>query len=153
MQQPGYKPPIPSAHEPIGYSTGPIVNSSGQGASAVVPPEIATGFNWGAFLMNWIWGLGHSVWIALVALVVGFVPVIGGVVSLGFCIYLGMKGNELAWRNRRFESIEQFRAVQAAWTKWGIILLVVGVVLGILGAILLVSMGVLNGSSQQNFRR
>jgi hypothetical protein len=133
MQEHGYQqPPIPSAHQPNPYGGGQFVNTSGQGVNAVIPPEIATGFNWGAFLMNWIWGIGHSVWIALVALVAGFIPVIGGLVSLGMCVYLGMKGNELAWRNRRFESVEQFQAVQKAWMKWGLILLGVSILLGLL---------------------
>jgi len=144
-QQPGYQAPIPSPYEQGPYSGGPMVNTSGQGAAAVIPPEVAMmGFNWGAFLLNWIWGVGNSVWISLLMWVFGFlnfIPGLGLLAGLGFQIYLGIKGNELAWRNRRFESIEQFRAVQATWTKWSLILLVAGFVLGILGAIAIMSSG------------
>lgn len=91
--------------------------------------------------MNWIWGIGHSAWITLIALPLSFIPGIGGLFSLAFCIYIGVKGNELAWRNRRFESLEQFRDVQKAWTKWGVILLVVSLVIGISVGIAFVMMG------------
>ena len=43
-------------------------NTSGQGSSAVVPKEVH-GWNWGAFLLNWIWGIGNNVWLALLALI------------------------------------------------------------------------------------
>ncbi|MGH6676795.1 MAG: hypothetical protein ACRECE_11325, partial [Xanthobacteraceae bacterium] len=39
-----------------------------------IPPEIDR-WNWGAFLLNWIWGIGNNTFIALLTLVpfVGFV--------------------------------------------------------------------------------
>lgn len=39
-------------------------NTSGQGVAAVVPPELDR-WNWGAFLLNWIWGIGNNTFIAL----------------------------------------------------------------------------------------
>ncbi len=149
MQQPEYRPPIPSPTEPMyapgPYSNGPMVNTSGQGANAAIPPEVASmGFHWGAFLLTWIWGIGNSVWLALLVFPIGllsFIPGLGLIAGLGFQIYLGMKGHELAWRNRRFESIEQFRDVQKAWTKWGVIFLVALFVLGILAGILAATLG------------
>ncbi len=80
-------------------------NTSGTGGP--VPEEIK-GWNWGAFWLNWIWGIGNSVWIAFVVLVLGLI----------WQIYLGVKGNELAWQNRKFESVQQFKDTQAAWSKW-----------------------------------
>jgi len=44
---------------------------SGLGKDSVVPPEIK-GWNWGAFLLNWIWGIGNSTYIALLM----FVPLV-----------------------------------------------------------------------------
>jgi hypothetical protein len=128
MHEQGFSPPIAPAVQPGAYGGGAFVNTSGQGASAVVPQEVLTGFNWGACLLNWIWGIGNSVWIALAMFVVGIIP-FGGI---ALAIYLGLKGNELAWRNRRFESVEQFHAVQNAWKKWGIILFVASIVLSAL---------------------
>ena len=39
-------------------------NTSGQGALATVPGEIDK-WNWGAFPLNWIWGIGNNTFIAL----------------------------------------------------------------------------------------
>ena len=83
-------------------------NTSGQGSSATIPQEIR-GWNWGAFLLSWIWGIGNSVWIALLTLV----PFVGFIMAF----VLGAKGNEWAWRNRRWDSVEHFRSTQR---KWGI---------------------------------
>ena len=67
-------------------------NTSGQGKQAVIPDEVR-GWNWGAFLLNWIWGLGNSTFIALLM----FVPVI----NLVMPFVLGVKGSSWAWQNRK----------------------------------------------------
>lgn len=104
-------------------------NTSGQGSSAYVPEEIK-GWNWGAFLLNWIWAIGNQTYIGLLALV----PYVGFIMA----IILGIKGSEWAWQNRRFESVEQFRAVQAAWTKWGVIVFIASIVIAVLWVAILV---------------
>ena len=91
-------------------------------------PEELKGWNWGAFLLNWIWAIGHNVWIGLLALI----PYVGIVMA----IVLGIKGNEWAWQNRQFSSVEQYKEVQKAWTKWGIIVLIISVVIGIIVSVL-----------------
>jgi len=102
-------------------------NTSGQGESADVPQEII-GWNWGAFFLNWLWGIRHKTYIAFFCII----PVVGFVMM----IVLGMKGNEWAWQNKRWESIEQFQHEQKIWTKCGIILAIVLLFLGLLGFIL-----------------
>lgn len=94
---------------PSPYTASSVANTSGQGSGSPVPPEIQ-GWNWGAFLLSWIWGLGNSVMIALLALIIPF-----------WSIYLGIKGNELAWQNKRWDSVEHFKQVQSKWTRWGLI--------------------------------
>ena len=76
---------------------------------AEIPPELDR-WNWGAFLLNWIWGLGNDTFIALLTLVPG----------LGFImmIVLGLRGNRWAWRNGRWDSVEHFRRVQRRWAIW-----------------------------------
>ncbi len=96
-------------------------NTSGQGTIAVIPQEIR-GWNWGAFLLSWIWGLGNSVWIALLALI----PYVGLIMA----IVLGVKGNEWAWQNKRWDSIEHFKRTQSAWAKWGVIVFVASIIVG-----------------------
>jgi hypothetical protein len=81
-----------------------------------VPAEIDR-WNWGAFLLNWIWGIGNNVFIALLV----FVPLLGLVMPF----VLGAKGSRWAWRNGRWESIEHFKRVQRAWAKWAVILYIV----------------------------
>lgn len=78
---------------------------------AVVPPEIDR-WNWGAFLLNWIWGIGNNTWIALLALV----PFL----NLIWIFVLGAKGSAWAWRNKSWESVEQFRRVQRHWAIAGV---------------------------------
>jgi hypothetical protein len=74
------------------------------------------GWNWGAFLLNWIWAIGNNVWIGLIALIPA--------ASLVMAIILGVKGNEWAWQSRKWQSVEQFRRTQAVWTMWAVIILV-----------------------------
>lgn len=83
----------------------------------------------GSFFLNWIWALFNKTYIGLLALI----PYIG----LIFAFYLGFKGRELAWKNKRWNSMEHFNDVQRKWSFWGVMLLVVPAVLGILAAIVI----------------
>jgi hypothetical protein len=87
-------------------------NTSGQGEHAQVPAEIDR-WNWGAFLLNWIWGLGNRTWIALLM----FVPL----VNLVMPFWLGAKGSAWAWRNRRWRDVAEFRRAQRLWAIWGVV--------------------------------
>lgn len=84
------------------FKVPPLPSSSYQNAfsQAVVPAEIK-GWNWGAFLLSPIWSIVNQVWIGLIS----FVPYIG----LGVAIYLGIKGNELAWKAKNWGSVKQFK--------------------------------------------
>lgn len=94
-------------------------NTSGQGHAAQMPAEAAR-WNWGAFLLTWIWGIGNSTFIAFLC----FVPF----VNLVMPFVLGARGGEWAWRNKRWESIEHFRATQRKWSIWGLVVLIASVV-------------------------
>lgn len=107
-----------------------LENTSGQGVNAQVPAELKC-FNWGAFLLNWIWGLGNSTYITLTifaSILVAWIPFVGGLVPLGLCIWFGMKGNEWAWKNKQWQSVEHFNSVQKKWAIVGLILFCLGVV-------------------------
>lgn len=104
-------------------SNTPHDDRSGKGDASVVPDEIQ-GWNWGAFGLSVIWGMYHSVWIAFLCLI----PVVNIVVG----IYLGIKGNELAWRKNKWQSVDEFLSVQKKWRTWGIIFFLLGV-FGMLG--------------------
>lgn len=104
-----------------------VINNSGMKEDAY--PDGVKGWSWGAFLFNWIWAIGNKTWIGLLA----FLPYIGFVVA----IYLGVKGRQLAWKNKRWESLEHFNEVQRKWSKWGLILFLGAMIIGILAAIMI----------------
>jgi len=89
---------------------------SGMGKDSVVPEEIK-GWNWGAFLLNWIWGIGNSTYIALLM----FVPL----VNIVMIFVLGAKGSEWAWRNRTWRDVEHFKSTQKKWRNAGLALVLV----------------------------
>jgi hypothetical protein len=89
---------------------------SGMGKDSIVPEEIK-GWSWGAFLLNWIWGIGNSTFIALLM----FVPLVNFVMIF----VLGAKGNEWAWKNRTWRDVEHFKSTQKKWRNAGLILIFV----------------------------
>lgn len=95
-------------------------NTSGQGRSAILP-EALRGWNWGAFFFGWLWGVFNSTWIALLAAT----PYVGIVMH----VVLGVKGNEWAWANKRWDSIEHFKRTQTNWGVAALVALVIGVII------------------------
>ncbi|MCB9948279.1 MAG: hypothetical protein H6842_10680 [Rhodospirillaceae bacterium] len=87
-------------------------------APAGVPPEIL-GWNWGAFLLNFFWGIAHRVRPALLMVVPG--------INIFIAILLGARGNVLAWQAKPWESVAQFKRVQRQWARAGVIVLVLAV--------------------------
>ena len=97
-----------------------------------VPQEVK-GWNWGAFGLSWIWGLGNDTYIALLALV----PIIGF-----FMIFiLGAKGSEWAWQNGNWKSVEDFKNRQRKWRNAFLIVLAIIVSIIVLGAMLDIFVG------------
>jgi Cytochrome oxidase complex assembly protein 1 len=112
-------------------------NTSGQGKSALVPPEVDR-WNWGAFLLNWVWGIGNRTFIALLM----FVPFVNFVMPF----VLGFKGSSWAWRNKRWQSIEDFKRVQRKWALWSLpVLAAIAFLIG--GAFFLVMASIKNSDA------
>ncbi len=122
-----------------------LVNNSGCGKvfdeSVKVPPEIS-GWNWGAFWLPGLWCLSNQVWIGLIAWV--DVSAITLPLTLGLTwpivgVVLGIKGNEWAWKSRRWESIKDFQNHQRGWAfiSWLIISSLIGLLLLLLVLILI----------------
>lgn len=103
------QPPIQPQHQQ------PVMQQS----QSPLPPE-AAGWCWGGFFLSWIWAIGNSTWIGLLALV----PVVNFVMMF----VLGAKGREWAWKNKQWQSVEHFNSVQKKWSVAGGILFVIGVV-------------------------
>lgn len=85
-----------------------------------IPPELDR-WNWGAFLLNWIWGIGNSTYIALLM----FVPL----VNVIMVFVLGAKGSKWAWKNRVWENKEHFVRTQRNWARAGLAVIVAAVLL------------------------
>jgi cytochrome oxidase complex assembly protein 1 len=99
-------------------STAPHIAAADTTAPDQIPAEIR-GWNWGGFLLNWIWGIGNGTPVALLTLV----PFIGLVMPF----VLGVKGNAWAWRNKRWDSAVHFKRVQRRWTIAGFIVWLGGI--------------------------
>ena len=84
-------------------------------------PEELKKWNWGAFFLSWIWAIANHSWVGLLALL--------GPVWIIMIFILGAKGNEWAWKNRKFDNVDQFKKVQSGWAKWGLGLFVIQVIL------------------------
>jgi hypothetical protein len=113
-----------------------FINTSGNGQAAVLPEELK-GYNWGALLLSWIWGIGNKTYITLLSFLVAFIPFIGCLAALGMNIWFGFKGNEWAWQNKHFESIEHFKSNQKKWTIAGIIVTIVSIIVWIFFAMII----------------
>jgi serine/threonine protein kinase len=89
------------------------INNSGCGITSTQPiPDEIMGWNWGAFLMPHFWLWTNKVWVGLLC----FVPAIGFLMG----VVLGAKGNEWAWKSRRWRSIDHFKRHQRGWAVAGI---------------------------------
>jgi hypothetical protein len=108
------------------------------GAGTPVPPEIRA-WNWGAFLLTWMWGIGNNVWISLVALC-SVIPYVGWIGSLAMMIVLGIHGNEWAWQHKKWDSIDHFTSTQRKWMWWGIGLMVASIIFVIALLVLIIAL-------------
>ncbi len=102
-----------------------------------IPQELKH-FNWGAFLMNWIWGIMHKKYITLLYFPACIIPVIG---PIAISIWFGLAGNKWAWESKTWESIEQFNESQQNWVRIWIILFILGIIFAIKTIITLVYIG------------
>ena len=91
------------------------------------PPELNK-FNWGAFLLNWIWGIMHRKYVTLLYFVACIFPIIG---PLAISIWFGVMGNRWAWNSQKWESIEHFNSYQQKYVKIWFILFILGLILTI----------------------
>ena len=106
-----------SCGSPLPIPLQTTANTSGMGNLSQAPLEIK-GWNWGAFFLSWIWGVGNSVWIALLCLI----PFVNWVMVF----VLGAKGSEWAWAAKKWDSVEHFKRIQRNWALAGLIVFLVG---------------------------
>ena len=108
----------------------------------VVQKEIMR-WNWGAFLLGWIWAVGNRLWIwlpvGLAANAIALIPspnnktlLISWICQAVISVVLGIKGSEWAWKKKKWDSIEHFKRTQEKWRIWGIVFSVVGFIVGVI---------------------
>lgn len=78
-----------------------------------LPKELKK-WNWGAFFLTWIWGIGTESWQALWAVI----PVFG----FFWAFVCGAKGNEWAWKAQDYQNIWHFNHIQRKWAFWSVII-------------------------------
>jgi len=102
-----------------------------------LPKEIRH-FNWGAFLLNWIWGIMNKKYITLVYFPACLIPIIG---PLAVSIWFGIAGNKWAWEAQEWDSPKKFNDVQKNWVKLWIILFILGLIFAVKTFIILSIIG------------
>ncbi len=126
-----------------------LENNSGQGKDSPVLNIVKDKFNWGAFYWSWLWGIFNNSFITLIIIPIAFIPVAGALAVLGLQIWFGIKGNEWAWQNKRWQSIDQFHEVQKSWAISVIVFTLVLLGLAVLGIIASLTLpAVINNSNQ-----
>lgn len=160
--QPTWPPPPPGS----AYSSTDENNTSG--TDTTVPEPINSyKWSWGAFGLPWLWLMNYGMVLPGIAWLVGSIlinllrfgpgnPLIKSLAIAIFSLalfagnlYLGTIGNQLAWKKRPFNGIDQFLAVETAWKNWSIGLFVFGVVcfcLGVLAAVFAAAHRIAGGS-------
>ncbi len=99
------------SESPSAYQEAVPAYSSPQVTSSIIPPEIRK-WNWGAFTLNMIWGIGNHAYLTLLCLV----PLL----NIVWVFVCGAKGNEWAYKSGKFKSVEEFLAVQRTWNRAGL---------------------------------
>jgi len=112
-------PPTPSP---------PIPLSSGN-APELLGDARNLGWNWGGFLIPYVWLIGHGrLTLGFLLLLTACVPFLG-LAHLVFypaaALYLGLNGYELAWREQPYHSVHQLEERERVWMFWGAALFIV----------------------------
>lgn len=89
-----------------------------------IPKELKE-FNWGAFLLTFIWGIKHKAWITLLAIPLIWFQLpfgINWVLLTILQIYSGIKGNEWAYQVNWWQKPADFRKTQIKWAITGVLI-------------------------------
>lgn len=86
-------------------------------------PQNIKQWNWGAFWLSWIWGIGNKSFKTFFALIPYF-----GFIWMFVC---GAKGNEWAWENKKWASVEDYNNTQRKWAIIGNSLAILSLILAL----------------------
>jgi len=96
------------------------------------PQEPEFHWNWGAFMFSWIFGFANRAWLCFLC----FVPLL----NIVWVFVSGAKGEKWAWESGTFEDERSFRATMKSWSRAGLLIFIITVVVVVLYAALGVSM-------------
>ncbi|MDR0850899.1 MAG: hypothetical protein LBN36_00235 [Clostridiales Family XIII bacterium] len=99
-----------------GYESYTTVHATYVADGYYIPPEVRK-WNWGAFMFNYIWGIGNHAYLPLLCLIPCF-----GTIWIFVC---GALGNQWAWKSGEFKDLETFLAVQRTWNRAGFVYFIV----------------------------
>lgn len=116
----GQPPQYGAPYAPPVYGLPADGNTSGMGPGYPLPQE-ANGWTFAGFIPYGLFAFlnGNTTWG-----VIGLLLSIFGL-HIVYVIYIGIKGREMAWQGRRFESVRQFSDTMREWNKWGLIVLII----------------------------
>lgn len=128
-------PTTTQVYSPLPKAIATENNNSGAGHlfdnSLKVPDEIQ-GWNWGAFFVPGVWCISNQVWIGLASW--ADFSIVTTVFTFGMtwpvmAILLGIKGNEWAWKSRRWRSVKEFKRHQRLWAVMGFFIFLILLIL------------------------
>lgn len=93
-------------------------------------PQCLNKWNWGAFCLGWIWGVGNGVYWPLITLI----PYVGQIAALIIIFILGANGSRYAWE-KYTGSASDFDAKQHSWAVAGGIYILVVVIVSLIAGI------------------
>ncbi|MBQ7257427.1 MAG: hypothetical protein IJS60_07015 [Abditibacteriota bacterium] len=139
-----------------------VSNDNGYNKQNSTIPEIVNKFNWGAFMFPIIWSIDNWIFPPLlypIAYLLIVILRIKGLISeinyaylrlmLNF-IYivikfvLGINGNKIAFKSKRFKSIEHFVKIENIYNKIGIIFFIISIILIVIAILYPIIFGMSN---------
>lgn len=146
-----YAAPMPQVQQPASshYAAREVVPASSYATTpATGQPSILGKWNWGAFFLNGIWGFFNGCWwiflinlgISLFSWLLALIPFVGyftPIFSIGWAIACGIKGNDWAWKNRTWTSVQDFEHTQHQWAKAALIVFCVSLGISIITGIVM----------------
>ena len=89
-------------------------------------------WNWGAFMLNWIFGFANKAWLCFLCLI----PLL----NIVWPFVCGAKAEQWAWESGEFEDEKSFRATMRSWNRAGLLSFIITIVVLVLYLILAVGL-------------
>ena len=87
------------------------------------------GWNWGGFLLPYLWLTGHgrltTGLLLMLSTAIPFVFFLHFIIYPATAVYLGLNGFENSWRFKPYHSVQQLRESEREWAIWGVVCTVV----------------------------